>query len=221
MNMTKRELALAIYDALYEIFGDCVCPLKHDSPFQLLVAVMLSAQCRDDRVNSVTEKLFRLAPDAGRMAELPVSSIEEIIRPCGLSNTKSKNISLCAREIRDKYNGQVPPDMDKLTTLPGIGRKSANVVLGDAFNIPGFPVDTHVRRVLNRIGLVKNDCPEKIESIVNALVPPEKWSNFSHLIIRHGRESCKAAKPRCAACILAELCKYKGKNNVIIKTKIP
>lgn len=209
--MTKRELALGIYDTLYEKYGDCVCPLKHASPFQLLVAVMLSAQCRDDRVNLVTEKLFQLAPGAAEMAELPVSDIEEIIRPCGLSNTKSKNISLCAIEIRDKYNGQVPPDMDKLTALPGIGRKSANVVLGDAFNIPGFPVDTHVKRVLNRIGLVNCDQPEKIESIVNSLVPPEKWSNFSHLIIRHGRDVCNAAKPRCAQCPLADLCKYKGK----------
>jgi endonuclease-3 len=209
--MTKRELALGIYDTLYEKYGDCVCPLKHASPFQLLVAVMLSAQCRDDRVNLVTEKLFQLAPGAAEMAELPVGDIEEIIRPCGLSNTKSKNISLCAIEIRDKYNGQVPPDMDKLTALPGIGRKSANVVLGDAFNIPGFPVDTHVKRVLNRIGLVNCDQPEKIESIVNSLVPPEKWSNFSHLIIRHGRDVCNAAKPRCAQCPLADLCKYKGK----------
>ena len=209
--MTKRELALGIYDTLYEKYGDCVCPLKHASPFQLLVAVMLSAQCRDDRVNLVTEKLFQLAPGPAEMAELPVSDIEEIIRPCGLSNTKSKNISLCAVEIRDKYDGEVPPDMDNLTTLPGIGRKSANVVLGDAFNIPGFPVDTHVKRVLNRIGLVNCDQPEKIESIVNSLVPPEKWSNFSHLIIRHGRDVCNAAKPRCAQCPLADLCKYKGK----------
>ena len=208
----KRRRMKKIVSALEEIYPDASCALEYGGePWRLMVMARLSAQCTDARVNEVCRVLFEKFPTLDELADAPLEEIARIIRPCGLSNTKSKNISLCAIEIRDKYDGEVPPDMDKLTTLPGIGRKSANVVLGDAFNIPGFPVDTHVRRVLNRIGLVNCDQPEKIESIVNSLVPPEKWSNFSHLIIRHGRDICNAAKPRCAQCPLAELCKYKGK----------
>ena len=150
-----------LYDRLYAVYGDCVCPLVHDSPFQLLAAVMLSAQCRDERVNQVTEKLFALAPDAPAMAALDVAQIAEIIKPCGLHGTKSKNLQGAAQMILDRFNGVVPQTMEELTQLPGIGRKSANVLLGNVFHIPGFPVDTHVKRLLNRLGAVKSDDPEK------------------------------------------------------------
>ena len=205
----KREW-LRLYEELYRLYGDCTCPLKHATPFQLLVAVMLSAQCRDDRVNQVTEKLFAVAPDPASMAALPVEEIAEIIRPCGLYRNKSENLSVCAKALVSDFNGEVPRTMEELTSLPGIGRKSANVVLGDAFKIPGFPVDTHVNRLLNRIGLVDTASPEAIEAAQNAVMPPEYWSNFSHLLIQHGRRVCHAGRPECDRCTLAGFCRKRG-----------
>ena len=198
-----------LYDKLYAIYGNCSCPLVHDSPFQLLAAVMLSAQCRDERVNTVTKELFALAPDASAMAELPEERIAEIIKPCGLHGAKSRNLKNAAAMIVADFNGKVPENMEALVKLPGIGRKSANVLLGNAFDIPGFPVDTHVRRLLNRLGFVKTDDPEKIEKIVNKAVPPERWTNFSHLLIFHGRAVCHARSPECGQCSLADMCAYK------------
>ena len=211
MKLTQRYRF--IYDQLFALYGECVCPLKHDSPFQLLAAVMLSAQCKDERVNMVTEKLFAIAPDAPAMAALPVETVEKIIHPCGLANAKSRNLQLAARRIVEVYNGQVPRSMEELVTLAGIGRKSANVVLGNAFNIPGFPVDTHVKRLLNRIGMVASDSPETIEKLVTAQIAPELWCNFSHLLITHGRQICPARSPKCDRCPLQSICKYAKKNN--------
>ena len=208
--MKLKQRYQYIYDQLFALYGECSCPLKHDSPFQLLAAVMLSAQCKDERVNQVTEKLFAIAPDAPAMAELPLETIEEIIHPCGLSNAKSRNLKLAAERIVNVYNNIVPQTMEDLITLAGIGRKSANVILGNAFNIPGFPVDTHVKRLLNRIGMVKSDSPEAIEKAVTAQLKPELWCNFSHLLITHGRQICPARKPDCPACPLNEICKFAG-----------
>ena len=197
-----------LYDRLYAVYGDCVCPLVHDSPFQLLAAVMLSAQCKDERVNQVTGKLFAAAPDAPSMAALEEEKIAEIIKPCGLYATKSKNLKGAAQMIVERFNGRVPEKMEELVLLPGIGRKSANVLLGNAFDTPGFPVDTHVKRLLNRLGAVKTDDPEKIEKIVNRAVPAERWTNFSHLLIFHGRAVCHARTPLCGECVLAGLCAF-------------
>ena len=202
-----------LYDRLYAVYGDCVCPLVHDSPFQLLAAVMLSAQCRDERVNQVTEKLFALAPDAPAMAALDVAQIAEIIKPCGLHGTKSKNLQGAAQMILDRFNGVVPQTLEELTQLPGIGRKSANVLLGNVFDTPGFPVDTHVKRLLNRLGAVKSDDPEKIEGIVNRAVVPERWTNFSHLLIFHGRAVCHAGIPECDKCTLCDMCAFNKRKN--------
>ena len=210
--MTVKQRYLFIYDQLFALYGQCECPLKHDSPFQLLAAVMLSAQCKDERVNMVTEKLFALAPTAEKMAELPLETIEEMIHPCGLSKAKSRNLQQAALRIVEVHNGIVPQTMEELTALPGIGRKSANVILGNVFNIPGFPVDTHVKRLLNRIGMVKSDSPEAIEQAVCAQVAPELWCNFSHLLITHGRRVCPARKPACENCPLAEICKFPPKS---------
>lgn len=196
-----------LYDELYQLYGDCTCQLKHESPFQLLVAVMLSAQCRDDRVNVVTKELFALAPDPVSMAKLPFSEIARIIRPCGLGNSKGKNLVECTKKLIADFDGKVPHTMEELTALPGIGRKSANVILGDAFKIPGFPVDTHVKRLLNRIGLVNSDDPVKIESEQNAKMPPELWTNFSHILILHGRLVCHAQKPSCQECAVQSICR--------------
>ncbi|MCQ2380628.1 MAG: endonuclease III [Victivallaceae bacterium] len=194
-------------ERLHGVYGECRCPLKHASPFQLMVAVVLSAQCRDDRVNLVTEKLFAIAPDASSMAKLTEERIEEIIRPCGLGKAKAKSIRAASRMLLDDFGGEVPRDMDKLLKLPGVGRKSANVLLGNAFGIPGFPVDTHVKRIIGRLDPAAGSTPEEIERYVTARVAPEKWTNLSHMIIFHGRAICSAAKPNCGECVLAEKCK--------------
>ena len=212
--MTKKSLFLnTVYDRLFAVYGECRCPLCHETPFQLLAAVMLSAQCRDERVNLVTRELFALAPDAGAMAALPVEKISEIIHPLGLYAAKARNLHCAAQRIVEVYRGKVPQKMEDLVTLAGIGRKSANVVLGNAFEIPGFPVDTHVNRVLNRLGAVSTDSPEAIEKIVDREVDPARWTNFSHLLIQHGRHVCNARKPDCGACPLADLCLHNRRKN--------
>ena len=199
-----------IHDRLYAEYGDCHCPLRHESPFQLLAAVMLSAQCRDERVNQVTEKLFAAAPDAESMSKLSTDEIADMIRTCGLFAAKSRNLHDAARMIVDEFHGEVSRTMEELTRLPGIGRKSANVILGNAFDTPGFPVDTHVNRLLNRIGAVDDADPVRIESAACAQIAPEKWCNFSHLLIQHGRLICHARKPECGRCVLDGLCKKHG-----------
>ena len=199
-----------LYDRLFACYGECSCPLRHDSPFQLLAAVMLSAQCRDERVNQVTQELFGAAPTAEAMAELPVEEIARMIRTCGLFDAKSRTLAAAAKMIVEEFGGEVPRTMEELTRLPGIGRKSANVILGNAFGIPGFPVDTHVRRLLNRIGAVNDDDPERIERAACAKIAPEKWCNFSHLLITHGRQVCHARSPQCAECVLAGICAQRG-----------
>ena len=204
--MNRRRLLNEIYRLLYAEYGDCSCPLEHASPFQLLAAVMLSAQCRDERVNLVTKELFGTAPDAAAMAALTPDEIETIIRPCGLAGAKSRNLHAAAQMVCKKFSGRVPETMEELVQVPGIGRKSANVLLGNAFGKPGFPVDTHVQRLLRRLGAVDGSTPEAIEREVDEAVAPELWCNFSHLLIQHGRRVCGARKPQCGACVLARLC---------------
>ncbi len=203
--MTGHE---KVYDILYKHYGELKCPLRHSNPFQLLAAVMLSAQCRDDRVNEATVELFRRFPTPEKMAEADVEEVAKLIQTLGLFRNKSRNLVECARILMRDFKGEVPHIMEELTTLPGIGRKSANVILGNAFGIPGFPVDTHVNRVLNRLGLSGGSAePEKIERHVQPLIAPEKWSNYSHMIIQYGRDICHARKPDCENCILRSLCK--------------
>ncbi len=197
---TRRERLLRVYSRLHARYGLVRCPLRHGSAFQLLVAVILSAQCRDERVNMTTPELFRIYPDARSMALADPSEVEKLIHACGLSRGKSAHIVSCARMLTEEFGGRVPDTMEELLRLPGVGRKSANVVLGDAFGLPGFPVDTHVRRVLGRLGLTDSEDPAVIESEVNAMTPPEIRTNFSHLLILHGREVCRAARPACADC---------------------
>jgi len=201
-----KPSCITIYDRLFAVYGECGCPLVHASPFQLLIAVMLSAQCTDVRVNLVTQELFRQAPDAAKMAQLSIGEIETLIKSCGLYANKAKNIRSTGLMILEKFAGKVPQTMEELIQLPGIGRKSANVVLGNAFATPGFPVDTHVNRLLNRLGVVKESDPEKIEAVVNRKIAPEYWTNFSHLLITHGRQVCKARNPDCENCVLTDLC---------------
>ena len=198
----------SLYDKLFNLYGECTCPLVHNSPFQLLCAVMLSAQCKDERVNQVTKELFALAPNAEQMAALDQKKIAQIIHPCGLYENKSKNLKGIAQKIVDEFDNIVPQTMEELTTLPGIGRKSANVVLGNAFNIPGFPVDTHVNRVLNKLGAVNSANPQVIEEEVCINIDDIYWTNFSHLLITFGRQICHARSPECENCPLQDICKF-------------
>ncbi len=201
----------ALYDALFALYGECACPLEYSTPFQLLTAVVLSAQCRDERVNQVTRILFRRAPDPAGMVAAGEDEVADIIRPCGLFRVKARNIVAMSAVLISRFHGEVPHTMDELVSLPGVGRKSANVLLGNAFGLPGFPADTHVTRLLTRIGLAKRRDPVKIEAAVNAALSPDLWCNFSHLLITHGRRVCHAGCPDCAGCAVSELCKSYGK----------
>ena len=207
INDKKAQLLRRIHDQLYAHYGDLSCPLLHNSPFQLLIAVLLSAQCKDDRVNMVTPELFERYPDAAAMSQASVEDIGNIIKSLGLWRNKAENIVKLSQKLVDDFNNQVPQNMEGLTSLAGVGRKSANVVLGNAFNIPGFPVDTHVQRLMKHFRLAQaEDSPEKIEDFVCKRIPPELWSNFSHLLITHGRKVCIARRPQCSQCITKHLC---------------
>lgn len=210
MNSTrslKKKLAF-IYRELYELYGEPGCPLHHETPFQLLVATILSAQCTDQRVNIVTAGLFPKYPDAESMSRAEPAEVEPYIRTAGLYHAKAVNIVGAARKIMNDFGGEVPETMEELTSLPGVGRKTANVILGNAFDIPGFPVDTHVQRLAVRLGIARIKDPVKIEQTVCANIGPEYWTNFSHLLIVHGRRVCNARKPLCENCPLTSQCKY-------------
>lgn len=208
--MSGKNPAENVYDALLAVHGPQQCFLVHNSALQLLVATILSAQCTDKTVNLVTADLFRKYPDAASFAKAVPAELEKDIHRCGYYRAKAAHIiGACAR-ICSEFNGEVPDNMENLTTLPGVGRKTANVVLGDFFQVPGFPVDTHVIRLSNRIGLCRTKDPVKIEEILCGRIPPANWAQFSHLLIIHGRRRCAARKPDCANCEIASLCKKRG-----------
>jgi endonuclease-3 len=202
----KKRRTAAIFKALRSVFPEPACALEHTSPFELLIATILSAQCTDERVNMVTPYLFRAYPDARTMAAAPQSAIEEIIRSTGFFQNKAKNIRGCAQALIERHAGIVPSTMEELVALPGVGRKTANVVLGNAFGVPGFPVDTHVRRIANLLALTDSEDPEKIERHLCALVPESEWTEASHLLILHGRATCIARRPRCGECAIERHC---------------
>ena len=210
----RKDLVELVHSILLAKWGKLHCALNFDNPYQLLVAVMLSAQCRDERVNSVTPGFFARWPDAASLAAAPVEEVEYAIRNCGLFRSKAAHLVAAARKITELHNGNVPDTMEELTGLDGVGRKSANVLLGDAFGKPGFPVDTHVKRVAGRIGITASDDPVKIEKEVCRCLEPEYWSNFSHLLIALGRQICHAGKTECGICPLAEVCTFNKKNNI-------
>lgn len=195
-----------ILDALRTCFPAPACALLHENPFQLLVATILSAQCTDERVNMVTPALFARYPDAVAMASAPVEDIAAIIRSTGFFQNKSRNIKACCEALLARHGGEVPRTMEELTALPGVGRKTANVVLGNSFGVPGFPVDTHVRRIANLLQLTDSDNPEVIEQHLCAITPEEEWTEASHLFILHGRATCIARRPRCAECLIRPHC---------------
>ena len=191
---------------LERAYPEAHCSLLHGDPLQLLIATILSAQCTDVRVNMVTPELFRLYPDARAFAEARLEELEEVIHSTGFYHNKAKNIVACCQELLLGHGGQVPADLERLVELPGIGRKTANVVLGNAFEIPGVVVDTHVTRLSRRLGLTSREDPNKIELDLMQVVPRAKWTLWAHLLIDHGRQVCQARTPRCAACVLRDLC---------------
>lgn len=186
------------------------CALQHENPLQLLVATILSAQCTDARVNQVTPALFRRFPDAEAFATADPRELEQMIQSTGFFRNKARNIIRCCREIVARHGGKVPADLDSLVQLPGVGRKTANVVLGDCFGIPGVVVDTHVKRLSRRLGLTSATQPERIERELMQRVPREEWTALGHRLIYHGRLVCRARNPNCVGCVLADLCPRVG-----------
>ncbi len=187
---------------------DSTIALKFSNPFELLIATILSAQCTDVKVNQVTVGLFKKYRSARDYAESTLAKLEEEIRPTGFYRNKAKSIQKCCRELEKRFGGEVPNTLEDLVTLPGVGRKTANVILGNAFGIPGIVVDTHVRRVSQRIGLTRNDDPSKIEFDLMEIVPKEEWTHFSNLLVWHGRKTCVARKPLCGICSIRKWCDY-------------
>lgn len=210
--MRKKERALAIIQLLKEKYPDAGCTLDYDQAWKLLVSVRLAAQCTDARVNVVVEDLYKKYPDINALAEAEVDDIEEIVRPCGLGRSKARDISGCMKILRDEYNGNVPDDFDALLKLPGVGRKSANLIMGDVFGKPAIVTDTHCIRLVNRMGLVDGiKEPKKVEMALWKLIPPEEGSDFCHRLVYHGRDVCTArTKPYCDKCCLQDICLKKG-----------
>jgi endonuclease-3 len=203
---TPKGRAREVHRRLAELYPDAICELDYENPFQLLVATILSAQCTDARVNMVTPTLFARYPTPYDLAEAEPGELEEIIRSTGFYQSKARNLIGMARGVVDRYHGEVPTSLDDLTTLPGVGRKTGNVVRSVAFGLPGLPVDTHVGRLSRRLGLTKSEDPVKVEHELNAFIPAAERGAFSLRLILHGRRVCDARKPRCEECVLADLC---------------
>lgn len=210
--MTKKKLAAEVIARLREEYPDADCTLDYDQAWKLLVSVRLAAQCTDARVNVVVEELYKKFPDVDALAEADVEKIEQIVRPCGLGKSKARDISACMKMLRDQYGGKVPEDFDALLKLPGVGRKSANLIMGDVFGKPAIVTDTHCIRLSNRIGLVEGlKEPKKVEMALWEIIPPEEGSSFCHRLVYHGREICTArTKPFCEKCCLKDICAKNG-----------
>ena len=210
--MTKEELTLEIIRRLKKEYPMAGCTLDYDQAWKLLVSVRLAAQCTDARVNVVVEGLYKKYPDVAALADAPVEEIEKIVKPCGLGHSKARDISACMKILRDEYGGRVPDDFDALLKLPGVGRKSANLIMGDVFGKPAIVTDTHCIRLVNRMGLVDHmKEPKKVEMALWKLVPPEEGSDFCHRPVYHGRDVCTArTKPFCDRCCLKDICPRHG-----------
>lgn len=209
--MRKKELTLMVIERLKREYPDAGCSLEYNEAWKLLVSVRLAAQCTDARVNVVVEKLYEKFPDVDALAAAPVEEIEAIVHPCGLGNSKARDISACMKQLKEAYGGQVPDDFDALLKLPGVGRKSANLIMGDVFGKPAIVTDTHCIRLCNRIGLVDGiKEPKKVEMALWKIVPPKEGNDLCHRFVLHGREVCTArTKPYCDRCCLADICKQR------------
>jgi endonuclease III len=202
----KSKRAKAIAARLARTYPKLAVPLKHRNTFELLIAVILSAQCTDEAVNRVTPELFRRYSSPAKLAEAPTDKIEKIIRSLGLFRAKAKSLQRCARQLVEAFGGQVPSTMKELTQLAGVGRKTANVILGHVFDTPAIAVDTHCQRLSRRLGLTRQQEPNKIERDLNRILPAEEWTGFSLRLIIHGRRVCYARNPACERCVLNKLC---------------
>ena len=211
----KKSDVIKVLQILKKYYPDATCSLDFETPFQMVVAVMLSAQCTDERVNKTTPKLFEKYGTPEAVLKMKLSELERIIHPCGFYKNKAKNIKLTAEMIIKEFNGEVPQTMDELMKLPGVGRKSANVVMLEAFNSPqGIAVDTHAKRISNKLGLSKNSDPEKIEQDLLKVIPKEYYYDANHLLVWHGRNICVARKPKCNECPVYAYCKNREKTNI-------
>lgn len=210
--MTKEELTLEIIERLRKEYPDADCTLDYDQAWKLLVSVRLAAQCTDARVNVVVEDLYAKYPTVEALAEASPEEIEQIVKPCGLGKSKARDISACMKMLRDEYGGRVPDDFNALLKLPGVGRKSANLIMGDVFGKPAIVTDTHCIRLVNRMGLVDNiKEPKKVEMALWDLIPPEEGSDFCHRLVFHGRDVCTArTKPHCETCCIRDICARNG-----------
>ena len=203
-----KQRTKLILDELKRLYPDAKCELNHETPFQLLVATILSAQTTDKKVNEVTESLFKDYPDVDAFLTLSIDELETRIKQIGLYRSKAKNILIMCNQLKSKFNGEVPKTMEEITSLAGAGRKTANVVLSNAFGVPSIAVDTHVFRVSNRLGLADSDNVLEVEKQLQAELPKKEWSLTHHLLIFHGRRCCIARNPKCSECSLTNRCKY-------------
>lgn len=212
MEDKRKELAGEIIARLKKEYPDAGCTLDYNEAWKLLVSVRLAAQCTDARVNVVVEKLYEKFPDVDALAGADTEEIEAIVKPCGLGKSKARDISACMKILRDQYDGKVPEDFDSLLKLPGVGRKSANLIMGDVFGKPAIVTDTHCIRLVNRMGLVDGiKEPKKVEMALWKIIPPEEGSDFCHRLVYHGRDVCTArTKPYCRKCCLEDICKKCG-----------
>lgn len=208
---SARKLA-EIDSRLLAKYGPQKCFLEHETPFQLLVATVLSAQCTDKMVNRVTAELFKTHSRPADFAGMKPERLEKMIHSCGYYRAKAKNIINASKVLVEQFDSEMPQTMEELTKLPGVGRKTANVVLADAFGVPGLPVDTHVTRLSNLLGVASSQDPVKIEAELCAGLDPQRWGEFSHLLIVHGRSVCPAGRPKCGECVLADLCRHAAKS---------
>ncbi len=204
--MTKKERTLRACEVLESIYPDALCALHYKEPYELLIAVRLSAQCTDARVNIVTPKLFEKYPTLEAFAEADIADLEEIVKPCGFYHMKAKSIKEMTGQILHDYNGKVPDTMEDLLKLSGVGRKTANLILGDVYGQPAIVADTHFIRITGRLGLTKSKDPVQVERDLRPLVPPERSSDFCHRIVWFGRDTCRARKPQCSSCPMADFC---------------
>ena len=207
--MTKKEITLAAVEGLETLYPNAICSLEYSDPFQLLIATRLSAQCTDKRVNMVTPALFAAFPTAEKMSEAPLEKVEELIKTCGLYKTKAQDLIAISKKIVSDFGGKVPDTIEELTTLQGVGRKTANLVCGDIFGKPAVVCDTHLIRLCNRLGLVNTKDPLKVEKEMRNLLPPEKSNDFCHRAVLFGRDICTARKAFCENCPMNSFCPKK------------
>lgn len=209
--MNKKERITEILNILERLYPRAECSLDFKSPLQLLISTQLAAQCTDARVNIVTKDLYQKYKSAEDFANADIKELEEDIKSTGFYRNKAKNIIGCCKILVEKYNGNIPDNLDEMLKLPGVGRKTGNLVLYEVFGIPGIVVDTHAKRLSNRIGLTQNEDPEKIEYDLQKVIPKDQWADFCHKLVFHGREVCKARKPECENCEISYLCDYYSK----------